>query len=69
MIYYRVRYVSAAETLRHAQSQSNAHTHKHVQPDAAGKVIKTGPDVEPVELPVQGSKVQPGSDRGLTGIN
>jgi hypothetical protein len=33
------------------------------------KVIKTGPDVEPVKAPVQGSKVQPGSNRGSTGIN
>ncbi|WJX25473.1 hypothetical protein P8452_14508 [Trifolium repens] len=30
-----------AETLRHAQSQSNAHTHKHVQPDAAGERSET----------------------------
>jgi len=26
-------------------------------------VIKTGPDIEPVEVVVQGSMVQPGSDR------
>ena len=30
------------------------------------KVIKTGPAIEPVEGGVQGSMVQPGSNRGRT---
>ena len=33
------------------------------------KVIKTGPDNKPVELWVQGLKVQPGLDRNSTGCN
>jgi hypothetical protein len=33
------------------------------------KVVRTGPDVEPVEVPVHGLKVRPGLDRGSTGIN